>query len=290
MRRAVCAAMIVVSAAAALAGEADTSVVRPVTSGLTVGYGTFRLRDTYLTPLRYDGGVVTVRYDRWRRMRCPRLTALQEVAVTFAKGSDRGDHGDAWAGRLHYRYALHFGLVRDARWSLLVGPYGNSEAGFNYNLKLATSNNPATARVITNVGASVAAGFRYRIAGKPCTALLLAQMPVVGVAFVPEYGASYYETFYLDTTDDDWHSTHFGNQQDLDLRVTTDIPVAVIPWLRRLGTVVRLGFQYHIETMKINDITTRFSTIEGVIGWSWQHIPYRHDRRCILRDAPVEAW
>jgi len=269
---------------------ADSVTIRPVTNAVTLTIGNSKVRDTYLTPLLYEGTGVAVRFDRWRRMRNTQLTNQQIVSAGFSCGEDKGHNSETWAGRFLYRYALHFGLLRNERWTLLLGPYGNSEIGFNYNLKLTGSNNPATVRWVNNLGASAAVGCRYRLLGYPCTALLQAQMPLAGVALVPEYGASYYETFYLETTGSDLHTTSLHNQQDLDIRLTTDVPLAVIPGFRKLKTVVRIGFQYHIETMKINDITTRYSTFGAVIGWSYQYIPYHRSRRNMLRETPLEPW
>lgn len=268
----------------------DSVTIRPVTNAVTLTFGGSKIRDTYLTPLLYEGTGITVQFDRWRRMRNTRLTNQQIFMAGFSGGEDKSHNSETWAGRFLYRYALHFGLLRDNRWTLLLGPYANSEIGFNYNLKLTGSNNPATVRWVSNFGASAAVGCHYQLLGYPCTALLQAQTPLIGAAVMPEYGASYYETFYLETTDATVHNTSLHNQQDLDIRLTTDVPLAVIPWFRKLNTTIRIGFQYHIETMKINDITTRYSTIGAVVGWSYQYIPYHRSRRNMLRETPLAPW
>lgn len=118
--------------------------------------------------------------------------------------------------------------------------------------------------------------------------MLQAQLPLMGAAFTPEYGASYYETFLLQTTDNNAHFTSLHNQQDLDLRLTTDVPLSVLykPW----ETVVRLGVGYHIETMKINDITTRCSSFEFVVGWVYQYLPYSRRKAHQLKLSAYEAY
>lgn len=268
----------------------DSTTIRPVTNAVTLSIGNSKVRDTYLTPLLYEGRGTTIQFDRWRRMRNTRLTNQQIVAAGFSCGEDKGHNSETWTGRLLYRYALHFGLLRNTQWTVLFGPYCNSEIGFNYNLKLTGSNNPATVRWVTDFGASVAVGYHYRLLGYPCSALLQAQMPMVGTALMPEYGASYYETFYLETAGPYMHATSLHNQQDLDIRLTTDIPLAVIPGFRKLKTTIRIGVQYHIETMKINDITTRYSTLGAVVGWSYRYIPYHRSRRNMLRETPLAPW
>lgn len=270
--------------------SADEGEIRPVLNALTLQVGSGTLRDTYLTPLKYEGSCLTLQYERRRHLRHPLLSNAQTVTLNYMRGDDRNDNSESLAGRLRYRYALNFNLWHNDRWSFLLGPTWGAEAGFNYNLKLVNANNPATARLASNFGATAAAGLHYRLKGYRCRALAEVQAPLLGVAFMPEYGASYYETFYLDHSTNDVHCTSLHNQQDLDVRLTTDIPLAVIPGLRRLRTEVRLGVNYHIETMKINDITTRYSTFEAVVGWCYQQIPYHESRRALLSREPLEAW
>ncbi len=251
---------------------------RPVQSVLTADFGGSAVRNTYLAPLLYEGSQIGVRYERWRTMRSFRWTNQQIIDVEVADGdSENGKHSTTWSGRAMYRYAMHRDVSyllgsRLTNLRLLLGPYAGIESGFDYNLKIAGSNNPGTVRLVGNTGVSLAAKYGYSIMGKPCTVNFQAQMPLIGVAFMPEFGASYYETFLLES-DNNVHFTSLHNEQDLDLRLSTDIPLAVIPGLKRLKTVVRLGAYYHIETMDINSIVNRYSTIGFSIGWTWKYLP-----------------
>ena len=238
-------------------------------SFLSLGMGRGRLRDTYLTNLQYQGSALDVQYDR-RRLLESFWISYQRLDLSLMQGDDcAAGVSSTLAGRLRYRYAREKCCFRH----LSVGPYVGFDAGFNYNLKLANANNPATARLAGNVGVSARAGWSYRIAHERCGVHLSLQAPLLGCAFVPEYGASYYETFYLDHTDHDAHFTSLHNQQDLDARLLTDLPVALVPWFKHYNTRLRLGLAYHIETMDINHIITRYSTFQFVVGWSWQYSP-----------------
>ena len=251
---------------------------RPVQSVLTADFGGSAVRNTYLAPLLYEGTQIGVRYERWRTMRSFSWTNQQIIDVEVADGdSENGKHSTTWSGRAMYRYAMHRDVSyllgsRLTNLRLLLGPYAGIESGFDYNLKIAGSNNPGTVRLVGNTGISLAAKYGYSIMGKPCTVNFQAQMPLIGVAFMPEFGASYYETFLIES-DNNVHFTSLHNEQDLDLRLSTDIPLAVIPGLKKLKTVVRLGAYYHIETMDINSIVNRYSTIGFSIGWTWKYLP-----------------
>ena len=262
------------------APEEGGIALQPVISGVTLGIGHGQSRDTYLTPLMYEGTTLTYHYDRMRlyqRSGIKGLNHLQTVDVDLMKGEIPSGLASAWSGRLRYRYAgqwmWSFGGRDHAPVQYFIGPCVGSDLGFNYNLKLANGNNPATVRFTTNAFVSTGVIAHYKIRQQPCDINLLVQAPLIGVTYMPDYGGSYYETFQLNTLDDVEHFTSLHNQQDLDFRLTTDIPMYVIRWLRGWDATVRLGFAYHIETMRINHITTRFSTCEFVFGWSYQYLP-----------------
>lgn len=251
---------------------------RPVQSVLTAEFGTSAVRNTYLAPLLYEGSQMGVHYERWRVMRSHTWTNQQIIDVDFANGdAENGKNSTTWSGRALYRYAMHRDLSDllpgdNTDFSLLVGPYAGLETGFDYNLKMAGSNNPGTVRMVGNAGVSAVASYAYRVKGRPCRVSLQAQLPLAGMAFMPEFGASYYETFLHDT-DNNVHFTSLHNEQDLDVRLSVDVPLAIVPGLKKLKTVIRLGGYYHIETMDINSIVNRYSTIGLSIGWTWKYLP-----------------
>ncbi len=280
----------------ALAQE-DTIAARPVTSVITMGLGQGKLRDTYLTPLLYDGPSCTVSYERWRLMRQQRWNNAQTVDFDFLSGEDKGRSTQTLGGRLRYRYAMHrLWRVGDATntagrpFSLYAGPYAGFDFGFNYNTRIATGNNPGTLRLAANAGLSLGAVWHWSMRQQPCAVQLQVRTPLLGMAFVPEYGASYYETFMVDDNPEVMHATSLHNQQDLDVRLTTDIPLATIPFLKRLDTTVRVGFAYHTETMDINHIVTRFSTCEFVFGWTYQYLPFSRRKANLLKSEPYYAY
>ena len=241
---------------------------RPITSTLEVLLGSASVRNTYLAPLLYTGQNLGLAYERARRWKNLGMMSLQTLSGQFTMGEDKGGHSENWSGRLRYRYAAH------CDWdlfflTLMAGPYAGAEVGFDSNLKMAGGNNPATARLAFNTGLSLMGATHYRLFGRMSKASLLVQTPLLGYAMMPEYGASYYESFMLDNVQHMHHFTSLHNQQDLDVRLTTDFPL--LP--SRAGDM-RLGVAYHIETMKINHTVNRFSSIEAIIGWTIQSLPF----------------
>ncbi len=289
--------------AVSVSGMAQEELPRPVTNVLSMRVGQGRMRDTYLAPLLYTGSSIALEGQRWHMLRNHSWTGWQQADILFSTGEDHGHDSEAWAGRLRYRYGVlrrwSDCLDRNTQevrtdgspWSFYLGPYAGIDLGFDYNLKIASSNNPAAARVTTNLGAAGAVSYRFQTpAAQGMRVMLQAHGPLLGMGFCPEYGASYYETFYLDSSDNTFHFTSLHNQQDLDVQLSVDFPMAVIPWFRRFDSVIRLGGSYHIETMDINHITTRYSSLEFVIGWVYQYLPFSRRKASLLKRSPYDAY
>lgn len=264
------------------------STLRPATCAVSFQAGNGKVRDTYLTPLAYTGPTLGLQLERWRTMPSYRWTAQQRLDADVSFGESAGGNSSMNSGRLRYRYALMYDWKLSPSFALMAGPFTGLEVGFDYNLKMAAGNNPATVRLCDNIGAAVAGVMHYRLRRQDCSVLLQAQAPLLGIALMPEYGASYYETFLLQTTDHDSHFTSLHNQQDLEVRLTTDVPLAVL--CRRWDSTLRLGAAYRIETMRINDITTRYSAFQVVIGWVYQYIPFNRKKSHLFNESIHEAY
>ena len=249
----------------------DSVLLRPTTHVFTLQSGWGRMRDTYLTPLRYDGTSVGLQYERSRQLRHPMLSNVQHAVLDFMSGDDKGDHSTSWAGRLHYDYTMLWEYRPTGRrpeagdWRFRAGVWAGIDAGFDYNLKLINANNPVSIRLCHNIGVAAQAVFYYGEKRRHNVRLQL-QAPVLGWALMPEDGASYYETFYLRQGGDYLNFTSLHNQQDLDVRLTTDLQFTKYP--------IRLGMAWHIETMRIHHITQRYSSLQFVVGIVFSTLPF----------------
>ncbi len=290
MRIGLLTGLLFISAFSLLAQQ-DT-VARPVTHVLQLQIGNAKVRDTYLTPQLYSGQNWGIQYERWHAWKQPRWGSQQMLSAQFGMLEDKGNHSEEWAGRFRYRYAAHY------RWthlwreelSFMVGAFVGLETGFDYNLKLASGNNPATAKVAVNTGVSAVGVWDYSLRQQSCKALLQLQLPLMGYAMQPEYGASYYETFYLETAGNAHHFTSLHNRQDLDVRLTTDVALSALPFLKNNGNSLRLGMGYHIETMDINEIVTRYSSFDFIIGLTFQTLKYNRQKSDLLKHPAHEAY
>ncbi len=301
MKRFLILALILMAITAPI--QAQDELPRPVTNILSLRIGQGSMRDTYLAPLLYTGLNYSLEGQRWRMHRNLNWVNWQQADIMYSTGEDKGNNSEAWTGRLRYRYGILWRWsdsldpnTLDIRpesspWSFYLGPYAGIDLGFDYNLKMASSNNPATARVTGNLGAAGAVSYKFQNPSvHGMRVMLQAHAPLIGFGFRPEYGASYYETFYLNNSGNYVHFTSLHNQQDADVQLAVDFPLAIIPGLRRFDSVLRLGGSYHIETMDINDITSRYSSFEFVIGWVYQYLPFSRRKANLLKRSPYEAY
>lgn len=279
------------SSSIAVAQESE-EVARPVTNALEVQLGSASARDTYLTPQLYSGLNLGLRYDRWHAWKYPQWVSQQSLTAHFGMLEDAGKYSEEWVGRFGYRYAAHY------RWNhlwcepltVMLGAFVGMDAGFDYNLKLASGNNPATAKFAMNTGLSAVGVWHYNLIGKACSAMLQMQLPLMGLALQPEYGASYYETFYLNTEEDAMLFTSLHNRQDLAVRLTTDLALAAIPWMKENGNNLRVGIGYQIQTMDANKVVTRYSSFDFVIGLVFEHLKYNRQKSNLLKRQANEAY
>lgn len=276
--------LILIACSDRLRAQDEVSACRPIMSSLEVHLGSASVRNTYLTPLLYSGWDLGITYERARRWKQSGWVSQQMLSGQFTTGEDKGQHSENWSGRLRYRYAAHYDIDLFFL-TLMVGPYVGAEVGFDYNLKMSSGNNPATARAAINTGLSLMAATHYRLLGRASKAALQLQAPLLGYAMMPEYGASYYESFYLGGVHHLHHFTSLHNQQDLDVRLLTDVPL-----LPSRGGDLRVGVGYHIETMKVNQTHVRFSAIEAIVGWTLQSLPFNRRNTSILKHPAYEAY
>ena len=261
-----------------------TDLQRPVTSSAMFGVGPSTLHDTYLTNQLFDGVAVNLSLRRTRDMQCKWLDKDQWFDLSYASTDDKTSSSASMiAFRLRYCYAMHkfwnlrhpYHASQSSR--LFVGPMLMTNFGADYNLTMAAANNPVNVHYTMNFGLSAGYQWNYSLRQRPAALRLQLQAPLLGTAFSPEYAQSYYELYMGDNSGNKhMYFTSLHRQQDLDVRLTADFPIrAIFRLMDRYNTAVRVGVNYHIETQSINHLISRYSYMQFVIGWTWQHIPYK---------------
>ena len=242
--------------------------LRPVATAVTFEIGRQSALDTYLSPIRYRGLDVALGYERLRAASFApeKWFTRHNVLANFATMTNESGSGSMLSFYLDYSFAM----LR--RWQLLDGLWlacGGEAAltlGGLYNLR--NSNNPATAKVAIDMGATAMASYHLQVGRLPLTFRYQVSLPVVGTFFSPAFGQSYYEMFYLGNTAGIVHFGAWHNRVDLRNYLSVDL---------HLGKMaLRLGYRQLMRTTHVNHIDTQVLNHMFVLGISGE----------IFRSAP----
>lgn len=235
MKRYVLSLSIAIGAWLPLAAQSLESV-RFEERSLSWGGGYTNMVDTYLSPLRYDGPHVALLSECFSQAATPggrwfvqSLFALHGDYTTPSSGS-----GLTVGGMADYGYTYYYSMpISHQALSIYVGPQAQLRIGGIYNLR--NSNNPAQLKLGVNVAASAMAKYAFTLWKIPMNVRLQADMPLLGTAFGPDYGQSYYEIFYLGQSEGCVHMTSLHN--NLSLRTNLSYDLQLRPGTLRLTLV-----------------------------------------------------
>lgn len=259
-----------VLAAVCAVGAAAQSPLRPVLSAYTVEAGTAHTAETYLSPLRYSGTAFALGYERMQAMRFDperwvmRLDGRLAMARTLSNPTRNAsmwnlDLRAAWGMMRRFRFD---------RWSVYAGGGTGIDAGVFYAPR--NSNNPAAAKASWTINAIAGASFNTNLWKVPVCFRYLAELPLTGIFFSPQYGELYYE-IYLGNHKGLVRGAWPGNFFRLGNLLTADL---------RFGrTIVRVGYRCGISSVKASDIVTRRIEHTAVVGFAseWISLPSRRD-------------
>lgn len=225
----------------------------------SLGGGFTQLLDTYLSPLTYRGGHVSIMNERFSQTKAASKQWFAQS--TFAL---RGDYTLAAEGRgltvggmVDYSYTYYYRPIRTNRWILYAGPQGQLRIGGIYNLR--NSNNPAQLKLGVNLAASAMGKYSFALRNIPMSLRLQADIPLFGFAFAPDYGQSYYEIFYLGHSKGCVHLTSPHNNLSLRTGLSYDV-------LFRSCTI-RLTWQEDLYHWRLGGHQYRMFTHSLMIGY-----------------------
>lgn len=272
-------ALLAVAALLSLsARSAEPAPERPVLSAYTLEAGTAHIAETYLSPLRHSGTALALGYERMQAMRFDperwvmRLDGRLYGARTY---NQPAHNATMWNLGLRLGWSM-LRRVRIGRWSIYAGGSTDIDAGVIYVPR--NSNNPASAKASWTVNAAAGAAYNFNIGRVPLTLRYLAELPLTGVFFSPQYGELYYE-IYLGNHSGLVRGAWPGNFFRLGNLLTVDI---------RMGrTIVRAGYRCDISSVKASDIVTRRISHCAVVGVASEWLSLSAHRRGPAKDARI---
>lgn len=201
----------------------------------SLGGGYTNLLDTYLSPLHYGGAHVALMGECFSQTDVPngRWYAQSLFALHGDYTTPRSGNGLTVGGMADYSYSQYYSFPlwgNKQRACLYVGPQAQLRIGGIYNLR--NSNNPAQLKLGVNLAASAIAKYAFSLWNVPMKVRLQTDLPLLGTAFAPDYGQSYYEIFYLGQSGGCAHVTSLHN--NLSLRTYLSCDVELRPCTLRL--------------------------------------------------------
>lgn len=193
----------------------------------SLGGGYTSLLDTYLSPLRYGGGQVSLQSERFGQLTCENGRWFAQSLFTLHADytTPRTGSGLTIGGMADYSYTYYYEAPllspQGGKFRLFIGPQGQLRIGGIYNLR--NSNNPAQLKLGVNLAASAMGKYAFTLWSTPMSVRLQADVPLFGFAFAPDYGQSYYEIFYLGHEENCVHVTAPHNNLSLRTGLSYDV-------------------------------------------------------------------
>ena len=218
-----------------------------ITNTQMLGIGAVNTLDTYLSPEEYTGTELryishSVRENGTKLSR--ELVHQAQILSVRNRRENNNELGDFYNFQYNWQYALGQWNVGEGELRLKVGGGVDTRLGFLYNMR--NSNNPAQAYGQVNIAPNAVAAYRFRLRNLPFQLRYEVQVPLLGLAFSPNYGQSYYEIFTRDNYDHNLVVTSPVSAPSLRQQLTLDFTVR--------HTTFRVGYLGDYQQAKINQL------------------------------------
>ncbi|MBF1581396.1 DUF3316 domain-containing protein [Prevotella sp.] len=218
-----------------------------ITNTQMLGIGAVNTLDTYLSPEEYTGTELryishSVRENGTKLSR--ELVHQAQILSVRNRRENNNELGGFYNFQYNWQYALGQWNVGEGELRLKVGGGVDTRLGFLYNMR--NSNNPAQAYAQVNIAPNAVAAYRFRLRNLPFQLRYEVQVPLLGLAFSPNYGQSYYEIFTRDNYDHNLVVTSPVSAPSLRQLLTLDFTVR--------HTTFRIGYLGDYQQAKINQL------------------------------------
>ena len=212
-----------------------------------LGIGAVNTLDTYLSPEEYTGTELryishSVRENSSKLSR--ELIHQAQLLSVHNRKENNNNLGGFYNFQYNWQYAVGKWSIGEGELHLKAGGGIDTRLGFLYNMR--NSNNPAQAYAQVNIAPNAVAAYRFRLRNLPFQLRYEAQVPLLGLAFSPNYGQSYYEIFTRDNYDHNLVITSPVSAPSLRQLLTLDFTVR--------HTTFRVGYLGDYQQAKINQL------------------------------------
>ncbi len=214
--------------------------------------------DTYLSQEKFSGTEFRYVSQYVRHREGSRLMRETTHQILVSSTGTRSNNNALLTAM--YRFMLgwyYLPEVSDRHFRMAMGALADGALGGAYNTQ--NSNNPAQARLSLSVDPAVRLDWDFHVGRMPLTLHYAAAMPLVGLAFSPNYGQSYYEIFSQGNYDHNIVVTSPFSAPELHQMIAVD--------LRLWKHTFTIGYLGDIRQMKVNNLKYHHYTHGILLGW-----------------------
>ena len=200
-----------------------------------IGVGSSNVLDTYLSSYNYKGTDYRIQRETMRMTNLwgGRVANQSLIDLNADVNKNHARNIDEYAGGIRYTQGWFYNFMGGN----VVNPVERSQSHFNFAAGLSASgylgvvyinrsgNNPAQAKADLLINVSGMAAYDMVIAKHHYLWRYQVSFPLMGIAFSPNYGQSYYEAFVEENYDHNVVFAYPGNMPSMRHKLTLDIPI-----------------------------------------------------------------
>ena len=253
MVRMLCALMAMAAWTNASAQNADGEPLRRHST--LYGAGFANVLDTYLSPYSYKGFCTRTIRETERRTRLMQGNVSYQTMVDVGAQFTNSPANNAkfYSGGVRYSNAWLYNFSQPLftpHLHVAVGPQLSAYVGGVYNDR--NGNNPAQAKADAMLDVKMKAEYDFSVKSHKWIVSYQLSVPLMGIAFSPDYGQSYYEMYEQVSYAKGIVFANFVNMPSMRHLLTLDIPIGRnklrVGWAGELMQSRFRGIRYHSYT------------------------------------------
>ena len=223
-------------------------------------FGSANVYDSYLSPYSQTGIEARIlrQTERMTKLWSGRISYHTEIDLNASRTKNPARNVKTYAGGIRYSNAWLYNFSSTRRLRTAAGLAASAYAGCVYNER--NGNNPAQAKADLMLDLTGQAVYTFRLGRRQWSVRYRLAVPLVGLAFSPQYGQSYYEIFSLKDYDHNCVFANFINMPSMRHLLTLDIPVG--------HNIVRLGYAGEFMQSRWNGLRYHSYSHNVVVGFT----------------------